>query len=289
MTKTTVTLSWSQPNLNGGTLSGYQINYTTPYGTPQSIIKFNTGNATTVYKVSGLSNSTNYSFRVGIWTNVGLNPYGNIVNVQTLGGFTPANFNLGSGNLNATNPVTSPIKFTRTDVGTLTNLLVTYSNSLTLSCNFAYTFATTNHTYTGLSRTVVDANTVSTGFTLNNTSNDIINVYCYDASKTNTGRYVITQSINNIPLVQQVQNFRNGTYGTLGMFGALDLVTLFIVIISMIGFNRVNDLVGVIFNIIIVGIMAFFGLIQWPTIVAAGIIVVLIAAIIVTRRTQSFA
>jgi len=44
ITFSTVDLYWSEPELYSGTLIGYQINYTTPFGTPLTIITNNTEN-----------------------------------------------------------------------------------------------------------------------------------------------------------------------------------------------------------------------------------------------------
>lgn len=86
--KTTVFLDWTQPNLNTGTLEGYQINYTTPLGSPTTVFANNTLSATTESTVTGLTACTPYSFRVSAWTENGNNATGNIANATT-SCFTP--------------------------------------------------------------------------------------------------------------------------------------------------------------------------------------------------------
>lgn len=73
-------LLWTQPNLNGGNLTNYLINYTTPFGNPQTFLA-NTTN--TYYNVTGLIHGTDYSFRVSALTEAGYNATGNILNVTT--------------------------------------------------------------------------------------------------------------------------------------------------------------------------------------------------------------
>ncbi len=70
----------------------------------------------------------------------------------------------------------------------------------------------------------------------------------------------------------------------MGSFGAMDLITMFVIVISMIGFNRVNESVGAIFNIIILGSLAYFEIIQLPTIIFGMIAVVIMVVIGTTRK-----
>lgn len=283
VTKTSVQLSWTQPNLHGGTLTGYILNVTTPYGIPSFVITSNAGNPP--HTVSSLTINTQYSFRIGVQTNQGLNPYGNILNVQTLTN-APANYSLGVVNINGTNPVHQPIRFTQTAGlnSSYTNINVFRPTAYNLTCNISYTFAATSKNYTNLSKNVFDSTTVYTTFQFKNSQNEIITIKCADPVTKNSASTVLTQT--NFPLLQQVNNFRNGTYGTHGQLGALDLITVVAVIISMIGFNRVNEAAGVILSIIMVGVLAYFQIIQWPTVVLAGLAVVVMIAVASTRKTS---
>lgn len=73
-------LLWTQPALNGGNLTNYLINYTTPWGNPQTFLA-NTTN--TYYNVTSLTFGSDYSFRVSALTEAGYNATGNILNVTT--------------------------------------------------------------------------------------------------------------------------------------------------------------------------------------------------------------
>ena len=76
----TLDLLWTEPGLNGGNLTNYLINYTTPWGSPQSFLA-NTTN--TYYNVTGLTFNTDYSFMVSALTEGGYNATGNILNATT--------------------------------------------------------------------------------------------------------------------------------------------------------------------------------------------------------------
>ena len=61
-------------------------------------------------------------------------------------------------------------------------------------------------------------------------------------------------------------------------------ITLFVVIISMVGFNRKNPAVGVGIMVTFIGAMAYFGIIETPTIVMGAIALITILAIGVARN-----
>ena len=89
-TTTTESLDWTAPYAGGGNqyIIGYQINKTSPWGTPNIILVNDTGTTTTDYIATLLTPGTQYSFRVSAWTNnTGNHPYnnatGNILNVTT--------------------------------------------------------------------------------------------------------------------------------------------------------------------------------------------------------------
>ena len=70
----------------------------------------------------------------------------------------------------------------------------------------------------------------------------------------------------------------------MGMFGALDLITLFGIIFATIGFNRINESVGGFFLLVILGVMAFFEIIVWPTALSGAIAVVIMLVVMSTRK-----
>ena len=284
----TVNLDWTQPNLNTGNLTGYQVNYTTPWSsTVNTIITNDTHSSDTDAEVTGLSELTPYSFRIGVWTESS-NMTGNVLNITTLEDFVSANFTPGFFDLNATNPDVIQMYFERNDINSTALFLnVTYPTAYDLSCDFSYEFANINQTYSSLTRTStthsgIDS-AVESSFQFNNVDNEIIDVYCWDENNlSNDGQYVITQIM--FPLLQQIADFRSGEFGTMGAFGAMDLITMFVIIISMIGFNRVNESVGAIFNIILLGSLAYFEVIELPTIIFGMIAVVIMVVIGTTRK-----
>lgn len=71
-------LSWSAPDNNGASISGYQIQRN---GT---ILVSNTGNNKTAYIDLGLKPSTTQTYRIAAWNNVGLGPFSANVTAKTL-------------------------------------------------------------------------------------------------------------------------------------------------------------------------------------------------------------
>lgn len=275
-----IDLSWSQPNLDNGTLSGYQINSTIPYGNPLTILINNTNSSGTTSTISNLIFATQYSFRVSAWTEFGNNATGNIANATTLG----ESFTVGQVSVNQTNPDLIDIRFQRTDVNsTSTRVDVLYSNSYNLTCAIDHRFARTSQNYSNLDVIVFDASTSNSSFIFNDHTNDLVNMYCYNENDTtNDGRYQITWT--SFPLLDQFANFRSGVYGTEGRIGVIDFITLAVIIFSMIGLNRINESVGVIFNVIFLGALAYFGIIELPTIIFGALTVVLVFTIASTRK-----
>ena len=284
----TVDLDWSTPNLNTGNLTGYQVNYTTPWSDdPDTIITNNTESSDTDSDVTGLTELTQYSFRIGVWTE-GSNMTGNVLNITTVEDFTQANFTPGFFDLNATNPDVIQMYFERTDTNSTSLILdVIYPTAYDLACDFSYEFANINQTYSSLVRagtthSGIDS-AVESSFEFNGVDNEIIDVYCWDQNNSeNDGQYIITQTM--FPLLQQIADFRAGEFGTSGGFGALDIITLFVIMISMIGFNRVNESVGVVFNIILLGSLAFFNIIELSTLMFGMLAVVIMVVIGTTRK-----
>lgn len=278
---TSVDLAWTAPNMNGGTCSGYQINYTTPWGQPITILNNNTGVCTTSYTVSPLVIATDYSFRVSARTQLGVNATGNILNITTLA-FNAANYTIGSFNFNANNPLIFPIRYERINNGTSTYVNVTFSNTINLACDLRYTYAGTNHTYHTIPSIPTSATEKEAQFRFTNSSKDITTFHCWNQSGNQSANYVLTQ--NDFLLKQQVRDFRNGTYGTMGQFGAFDFISLVVVIITMIGLNRNNEAVAAVFLMFGVAALAFFSIVDWSTVIVSGIIVITIFAIASTRK-----
>ena len=278
----TVELAWTEPELHGTNASGYKIWYTTPFGNPTTVLTNDTGDTTTSASVSGLSIGTDYTFMTSVRTEGGTNsthPPATWLNVTTEG-----NFPLGSIVFNQTNTQVLPITFEEQNINSTAKFLnVTYANTYTMACDFHYKFANTNQTYTGLTSVAVSSTLDESSFIFTDFDNEIIDVYCWDTVSLEDADYILTQ--NDFPLLQQIQGFRNGDYGTSGSIGIFDFVTLAVVIISMIGLNRVNESVGAIFNIMLLGSLAWFEIIELPTVIFGLIALVLVFVVTSTRKT----
>lgn len=275
-----VDLAWSAPT--NGSLIGYQLNDTTPWGQPMTTV-LNTTSLATSYTVGSLTGSTNYSFRVSGIGSIGeINTTGNILNITT--DFDPTiSFTPGTFDITLSGVDIRTFKFNRTDTATATILGVTYPNTFNATCNFYYKFALTNNTYTNLADVVVNTKEDMATFTFNGLNNDIIDVNCYDTPTNVTGRFLITQT--HFAFQDQIANFRNGTFGTQGQFGAFDLITIFAILVSMIGFNRINAPVGAVLSISVLGAFAYFGLIQWYT--GATVLVAIVILFAFTTHRDS--
>jgi hypothetical protein len=274
--------AWTAPNL-WGTLLGYQINYTTPAGDPQTI--YTSTNPGVTATISGLNPTVEYSFRVASVTNHGINATGGNISNST------ASSEIAVGDLTfapGTNPDVEPIWFANYIVDSTTNdVQVRYDSALTVDCTITERIANNVNTYTGLSETAATGY-VYHNFTVTNSGNDILDWDCYDQTDaTINGQYALSQNaaasgvggVGNIPMFSLMGNFTGGLYGTEGSFAGIDLITLFIVIVSMLGFNRKNPALGVGIMATMLGAAWYFELIPWTSGVLGGIAVVLVLAI----------
>lgn len=276
-----VDLSWTAPAANV-TITGYQINKTNPWSSNVNTIHYTTSSTATTYTAYNLDGETQYSFRIKALPG---GEVSNIVNVTTL--YNPTtSFTPGTFDLNFTGDDIRSYKFDRDDIDATTlRLNVTYSNTYNTTCSFYFKFAANTLNYSNLSTTPVNANEDMASFTFNDVDNEIINVHCFDEDSTAEGNYLITQTF--FPLLEMVSNFRNGTYGTQGQFGALDFITVIAVIASMIGFNRVNETVGIVFGLFMIGALAVLSngeIISWASTFSVGFAVLIMYAITSTRK-----
>ena len=279
-----VDLAWSAPS-SSGTITGYQINSTTPWNSNVATIRTNnTGTATTSVTVPGLTGSTQYSFRVAAWVDSVpfVNATGNVLNITT--DFDPtSSFTPGTFSTNFTGTDVRDIKYQRTNVDDTTILLnVTADNDFELACNFHYRFANTNNTHTNIANVSVNANEDMASFQFNNVDNEIINVLCWDQYTNASAPFLLTQTA--FPLLEQLQAFRSGEFGTSGNLGIFDFITLTAIILSMMGMNRVNETVGVVFSIIVIGGLSVFQIIPWYSTLTASLALILIFTIASTRK-----
>lgn len=279
-----IVLTWTTPVKLYGYILGYMVNSTTPQGDPLTVLVNHTDSSTPIYTATNLDPSIVYSFRVSAITIHG----GNISNANIANATASSEFIIGEIFLPTdSNPNTIPIAFALFTIDSDTkDLQVTYDSVMNLRCNFDYKFARTNTNYTGLTENPLTGSQVYTNFTINNPDNEIIDVNCIDQlDSTNTGKYRITQDSTLMPFVTQATDFQSGIFGTSGQFGAIDLVTLLVVIISMIGFNRVNPAVGVFLMIGMIGALSFYGIIGSWTIVLSALALIAMLAIITVKKT----
>ena len=273
-------LSWSAPTIPYGYITGYEI-YQSTTGTPNTLI--DTTSATT-YTATNLDPTITYYWIVAPVTIHGNNSTGNIANATATSEIVIGDINISSD----TNPNTIPIFFKEIRNGNSTDLTITYGTGTNLQCNFDYKFARNSVTHSNLAETYVSNAQSSHTFTFNNSANEIISVNCYDQDTNPGGKSVVLRDQNDgqyqinfatQPIVTQVNDFQEGAFGISGGFGAFDLMTMFVVIISMVGFNRRNPAVGVGIMVAFIGAMGYFGIIEVPTIIMGAVALVVILAI----------
>lgn len=270
-----VDLSWTSPTHYAVEILGYQINFTTPAGDPQTPLVNNTGSTTVVYEVTGIPIGSESSFRVSAITIHGKNATGNIANATVFSEFT-----IGEIEIPTESSTPADIRFVRTDIDSTTlNLNVIFPNGAALACDFDYEFANINKTYTGQPFTSYEAGFSNSSFTFTNIDNEIVDVYCWDINNNETdGTFILTQT--QFVIMDQVDEFRDGdTWNTQGNFGAFDFITLLVVIISMAGFQKKNTAAGVLISIIVVTVAGVFQIIEPLTIVFGALALVAMVAI----------
>jgi len=276
-------LNWSVPSNLYGTLSGYMINYTTPAGDPLTIETSDTGSTSTTYTKAGNDPTVEYSFRVSAVTNHGTNStLGNIFNYTLT---TPLEVgDLTFSTEDNTNVV--PYSYMVIPVSDTTDTIrVTFDSSFTTDCTIEQTLAGTTNSYTGLSETAGSGSSVYHDFSVQNTGNDVLEFDCWDQTDpTQNGQFLFTIDQTGLtstamPLVGQVQNFTGGLYGTNGEFGEFDLITLFVIILSMLGFNRKHPALGVGFMVVALGATRYYGLIGDISLAVGGIALISVLAI----------
>ena len=165
-----------------------------------------------------------------------------------------------------------------------------------MTCNVNYKFAQKTEQYvegTDMTAVLNPANSDQQviGFSFVDIDNEVIEVMCAPQQSSEgdegSGVYVMTQNslgtvgtvgAPNIPLVTMISGFSDGSYGTGGDFGALNIVGLFAILISMVGFNRVSPIVGVILSASLIFALAWFGVITIPTVIIGTIALVIFLA-----------
>lgn len=199
--------------------------------------------------------------------------------------YVPTNYTAGNLNVTGSNTMITPITFSQYSPSTnQTVVTVTYPATYNLTGVVSIANDPTPLNFTNIPSTHFGVGQLQSTFTFNNASNSVIKLQVMDQHSKTNGTYVVTQPNGSIPLIQQIVNFRNGYYGTHGQFGYIDLTTLIVLIFSMVGMNRVNETLGLVFNIIVIGALAFFGILSWPAIMAPAIAMVALVTIGSTKK-----
>jgi len=276
-------LSWQSPTVPYGYITGYEI-YQSTTGTPNTLIDTTTA---TTFTATDLDPTVTYYWLVAPVTIHGSNSTGNIANATATSEIIIGDIELSAD----VNPDVASILFDQVRTGNSTALTVTYPNTYDLTCEFDYKFARSTQSFSNLIPVTISPTHNSHTFNFNNSANEIISARCYNENTnpgginpndSNDGKDQINFSTQ--PIVTQVNDFQKGLYGISGGFGAFDLMTLFVVIVSMVGFNRKNPAVGVGIMVTFIGAMAYFGVIETPTIVMGAIALVAVLAIGIARN-----
>ena len=124
---TSISLTWTAPNANGYTITGYQVEQSLD-GTVWNTIVTNTQNTAVSYTVTGLTDSTDYYFKVTGINALGIGALGPVANAHTFGApdpFIPLTFSstTTSATVNWTQPYDhgSPITSYRVEILNLVN------------------------------------------------------------------------------------------------------------------------------------------------------------------------
>jgi len=257
------------------------------YPSPISI----SANIPTILNTFTKNISSKLTFYENVTTTDGFNQYitkSNLLTFQPIINYIPTNLSPGNQNFSATNTNQIPIQFIRQDINSSsTNLLVSYPNSYNLTCNLQFSVEQFNKTYIKIPNISIPNNRLQSTFTFKNLINDIVTTNCTDVNTHTSGIYVLTESLNNIPNfpgIQQIKQFRSGSLGTHGQLGAVDLISMAGILIAMIGLSRVNEAAGISIATIILSLEAFFQIIQWPTIVTGVIAVIVMIAVVSTKK-----
>ena len=281
-------LTWTPPAIPYASVTEYQIFQGEVPGTPTVLID-TLGPAALSYTATNLDPTVTYYWMVAPVTIHGTNTSGNVANATATSEIIIGSIIVSDD----VNPIQLPVLFNEVRNGSSTALTVTYATGTNLACSFDNKFARTTTVHDNLTETYVTSVKSSHTFTLNDSANEIISVHCYDKDVNADGTLLNDETDGNYqinfatqPIVTQVNEFQKGAFGIQSGFGAFDLMTMFVVIISMVGFNRRSPAVGVGIMVAFIGAMAYFGIIETPTVVMGAIAVVVVLAIGQARKER---
>lgn len=246
-------------------------------------LKWNTTKVTTALSSPYIVSTT---VPVGAGT-VGTKVFYWSMNLTLASGYIPANFTVGHISISSVNHVTAPITFTANPINSsMTKVIVTFPSTYSMAYHLKLNNAGSTLNYSGIT-TVPDTPSLGLSqstFTIKNPQNDTVNFFAYDTLTPNNATFQLAMPVSKIPLVSQIQQFKTGAFGTTAQLGSLDLVTFIVIIVSFIGMNRVNETIGVMMCVIIIGVMSFFGLIAWPTTMVSAIALVVLVTVTSTKK-----
>jgi hypothetical protein len=312
ITGTGAVIDWNEPAYYQGQITSYNVYYSTPAQSANPTISAGTTTNTYSNFAPTLDYDTSYTFGVTINSPLGNSGFSNLVNATTnvdssIVAYDPTTGGMEWFDIDSVSEQTvNVIEFQRetqnlningtfTDVDTLQVGYPSWWDNMT--CDIDYKFAQKTEQYVeGTDMTAVvnsaDANQQVIGFEFHDIDNEVIEVECAPQVSQHddevSAKFIMTQQsttgVPNIPLVTQIQAFQTGDYGTDGDFGALDIVGLFVILISMVGFNRLNPIVGVLLSASLVFGLSFFGIISLPTVLVGVVALVIFLAWGITRN-----
>ena len=319
VTGTGAVIDWEEPAYYQGQVTSYNVYYGNS-GTPTT----SAGTTTNTYNnfAPQLEYDTTYVFGVSINSPLGNSGLSNIVTITTnvdgsIVAYDPSTGTIDWFDIDSVSEQTvNVIEFQRETQDDVVNGTTVVFDTLQvgypswwdqMTCDVDYKFAQQTEQYVeGEDMTAVvnpaDANQQVIGFQFHDIENEVIEVECAPQVSQHddevSAKYIMTQQsfgtlqadgtystgVPNIPLVTQIQAFQTGDYGTDGNFGALDVVGLFVILISMVGFNRLNPIVGVLLSASLVFGLSFFGIISLPTVLVGVVALVIFLAWGITRN-----
>lgn len=269
-----ITLTWSPPNPLGNTLSSYEIFRSTDGVSWRPISTVPLSNSPT-FVDSDVTADLTYQYYVVTHTTTIPSLPSNIVYANTLD-----NFRIGQVGVELESAERANVLFSSIESENSTSVSLSYVSGYNITCAYA---TTSNNT-----QIPIQVNPATEGdrklatFSFSNLQNTGVQLFCSDQFD-NDYNFVVKQ--DTPPILQQFQDFQNHTFGTSGDIGIIDLSFMGIVILSMIGFSRRNPVVGIMTSVVILFVATWLGFIEIESTIVTVIILVIVAAVISTRKT----
>ena len=280
---TVILLDWEEPYIfPPGIFARYQVNITSPFGNPLAEVETDEPVIRPNLDVDELRVDSEYSFRISPVSITGqINASGTILNTTTLHPLRLGSLDIDATNTERVNFIWKKIPRQADTDPTIIEL--SYKRDMQLEC---YYDGKLNRAKIPLpvnpSDDPNDQRRVMISYSFVNATNDIITIHCTDTASKEKTTYLIPQT--SFLLIDQIEAFRAGEYGTDGTFGAFDFVALTVVILAMMGFNRVNETVGIIMSLVIIGITYTLGIFSLEGLALSMVAVFIMLGIAQTRK-----